>query len=514
MEISRLKLGDKYYALRHISGFTQDHMGNAVFGYTVLDDGDEKGCITVGVSRTCLAIWKHTMQDLTPEQVQEAVGRISALVLAHIKLPVELNDLIQIYPEAFKIMITSDQDFYDEQTRTLHIRSYNSPAELLKHVALDDDESDERLQAFILDLLKQYRDWSFEQPIEGSNLPKSEMPFNELLSYWFFANGKLLSNLDALSEETKIKLRSVDRGIVSAAITQTGIKASKEVSLMSEPPVQVTSSTYIKPELIKAFENKQSESDFNFRKLVKLLAQLNQNYALSNEYASAMLIRGILDHIPPLLGQANFNQVVSGYAWGRTDKEYMQQLLNSKPISDDVLHRQISGNEDLIEITNLPSSVYMNRLLQECLASKSPLPKPLAASKSKKSSTDITIKNNEVLWANWSGLTRSFQAIITIDNFNNPKPNFIEKVCIKATDSQGDPWVAETFKFQQLPLNTRYKIEPYDKQDDAVLISQQSDPNAQPGLPMPDIDIDKVNVEFAFADGAKKVIVCKAKPNS
>jgi hypothetical protein len=42
--------------------------------------------------------------------------------------------------------------------------------------------------------------------------------------------------------------------------------------------------------------------DFDFQKLIRLCEELNSSYDQGNMYASAMLTRAILDHVPPLFG--------------------------------------------------------------------------------------------------------------------------------------------------------------------------------------------------------------------
>jgi hypothetical protein len=89
---------------------------------------------------------------------------------------------------------------------------------------------------------------------------------------------------------------------------------------------------------------KEGTSAFKVTKLLKLIGELNDNYARGNTYASHALLRGLLDHIPPILGQPHFDAVVSSYRWKKTDKKYMQQLAAFRAQGDDAQHRQISGD--------------------------------------------------------------------------------------------------------------------------------------------------------------------------
>ena len=60
------------------------------------------------------------------------------------------------------------------------------------------------------------------------------------------------------------------------------------------------------------------------------------------------MLRAILDHIPPMLGCADFTAMANNYPWSRTDKGYMRNLKEVRLQGDDVLHRQISKKGDVL----------------------------------------------------------------------------------------------------------------------------------------------------------------------
>jgi hypothetical protein len=101
-------------------------------------------------------------------------------------------------------------------------------------------------------------------------------------------------------------------------------------------------------------------------KLARLVEELNDNYARGNAYSAHALLRAILDHIPPMLGCADFKAVVSNHSWGRTDKNYARRLLDFKLQADDALHRQISARTSALSMDDMPPRVWVNRILQEC----------------------------------------------------------------------------------------------------------------------------------------------------
>lgn len=130
--------------------------------------------------------------------------------------------------------------------------------------------------------------------------------------------------------------------------------------------VQVRAGRYIDPRVAASIEALPQPPRFDHTKLLKLIRELDDSYARNNAYAAHALLRAILDHIPPMLGCASFQAVGSNYPWSRTDKGYVQKLLDFRLQADDVLHRQISRRPDLLSLDDMPPRAWVNRLLQEC----------------------------------------------------------------------------------------------------------------------------------------------------
>lgn len=107
-------------------------------------------------------------------------------------------------------------------------------------------------------------------------------------------------------------------------------------------------------------------SAWNCTKLLALINELNDSYGCGRTYAAHALLRTILDHVPPLLGCADFMAVANSYAWSRTDKQYMKRLSEFRAQANDALHRPISSRADLLRIEDMPPPIATNRLLQEC----------------------------------------------------------------------------------------------------------------------------------------------------
>jgi hypothetical protein len=59
-----------------------------------------------------------------------------------------------------------------------------------------------------------------------------------------------------------------------------------------------------------------SSSQFDFKKLIRLCEEINTAYGEQCYFATAMLTRGILDHVPPVFGFRTFAEVANNYSGG------------------------------------------------------------------------------------------------------------------------------------------------------------------------------------------------------
>jgi len=107
--------------------------------------------------------------------------------------------------------------------------------------------------------------------------------------------------------------------------------------------------------------------DFDFRKLVRLCEEINAAYGLQCYYATAMLIRGLLDHVPPLFGCKTFSEVANNYpGGGRSFKETMLHLENaSRKVGDAHLHMPIRKSETLPTAQQVSCGQQLDVLLSE-----------------------------------------------------------------------------------------------------------------------------------------------------
>jgi hypothetical protein len=83
------------------------------------------------------------------------------------------------------------------------------------------------------------------------------------------------------------------------------------------------SEQFLDPVIIERI-NSTSGQSFNLSKLISFSTELNQNYSSGNYLSCALLIRAIINHIPPLFGCRTFSQVVA--TSGRSVKGILAQL--------------------------------------------------------------------------------------------------------------------------------------------------------------------------------------------
>jgi hypothetical protein len=87
---------------------------------------------------------------------------------------------------------------------------------------------------------------------------------------------------------------------------------------------------------------------FDFSKLIRMCEELNRCFAAECYLGAAMLIRSILDHVPPIFQVGRFSEVANNYTGSKSFKASMAVLENSsRNIADHHLHTQIRSHEVL-----------------------------------------------------------------------------------------------------------------------------------------------------------------------
>ncbi|HBW50701.1 MAG TPA: hypothetical protein DEF47_12430 [Herpetosiphon sp.] len=101
---------------------------------------------------------------------------------------------------------------------------------------------------------------------------------------------------------------------------------------------------YVNLDRIKELSKIQSK-DFDITKLVKLCLELNISFSNECYFAAIFILRAIIDHIPPIFGHINFDNVVSNYK-GNSGKKILNHLLVTlKNTAHINIHKPISRKE-------------------------------------------------------------------------------------------------------------------------------------------------------------------------
>jgi len=128
-----------------------------------------------------------------------------------------------------------------------------------------------------------------------------------------------------------------------------------------------TKSSYI--DLNKIDKIKKIESErYDFSKAIEILNQINLAHEQNMFFTIGMLVRALIDHIPPLFECNNFNEVSNNYKGSSSFKKLMKKLQDSlRNISDSFLHDQIRKREELPSFNQVNFIPEVDALLSELI---------------------------------------------------------------------------------------------------------------------------------------------------
>lgn len=113
---------------------------------------------------------------------------------------------------------------------------------------------------------------------------------------------------------------------------------------------------------LKSIQN----SEYDLKRLIRLCEELNIANQNDCYMSIAMIVRAIIDHIPPIFKESNFSEVANNYKGAKSFKKSMEHLNNSlKNIADSYLHIQIRKKEILPTVKQVNFSPDLDLLLSE-----------------------------------------------------------------------------------------------------------------------------------------------------
>lgn len=113
---------------------------------------------------------------------------------------------------------------------------------------------------------------------------------------------------------------------------------------------------------------KKKNGNFDFSRLTQMLKELDEAFSIGNYISVILLVRAILDHVPPIFGCNTFAEVANNYKGTKSFKDSMSHLENSsRKIADSYLHTKIRNEESLPNKTQVNFSNDLDVLLAEII---------------------------------------------------------------------------------------------------------------------------------------------------
>ncbi len=169
--------------------------------------------------------------------------------------------------------------------------------------------------------------------------------YEKLSAHW-----KLAFPGEPLPRDTDIRrhLRFAERVDFQGLLSDDFFEAeNKTVGHLSGNLQKRRSDLYVGEERIQELSS-ISNARFDLRRLINICNELNLGYQSGQIYALPLLVRSILDHIPPIFGCKNFKEVANNYSGTKSFRDSAAQLEeSSRKIGDAFLHTQIRSSESL-----------------------------------------------------------------------------------------------------------------------------------------------------------------------
>ena len=123
----------------------------------------------------------------------------------------------------------------------------------------------------------------------------------------------------------------------------------------------------IEPSLMTKLEEVESSS-MDVASLVRMCREINSSYSHGNILATALLMRTVLNHVPPVFGQETFEQVMANS--GKSLKDSFGHLENGlRKVADFHAHRKITSSESYPSAAQVePFKPQFELLIQQVMA--------------------------------------------------------------------------------------------------------------------------------------------------
>jgi hypothetical protein len=152
------------------------------------------------------------------------------------------------------------------------------------------------------------------------------------------------------------------RGIILAAQTEIDRKRNT-----GPKAIQGGADDYVAETRLQELKDIRS-SRFDLTRLIRLCEEVNVAYRGQAYLSIAMLLRAIIDHVPPIFGFKTFAEVANNYNGAISFKQAMQHLGSAlRAVADAHLHIQIRKKESLPELPQVDFRSPLDSLLGEII---------------------------------------------------------------------------------------------------------------------------------------------------
>jgi hypothetical protein len=123
---------------------------------------------------------------------------------------------------------------------------------------------------------------------------------------------------------------------------------------------------FVSPDRIEELRLVSTQAAFDLSRLLRLCEELNIVSRNECHIATAVLVRALIDHIPPVFGQREFNEVANNYAGTKSFVATAKHLQESlRKIADALLHSPIRRTESLPTATQVDFKQSLDVILGE-----------------------------------------------------------------------------------------------------------------------------------------------------
>ena len=132
-------------------------------------------------------------------------------------------------------------------------------------------------------------------------------------------------------------------GLVEGGLNQVRRKISQVPKINGA----LSKAAYVDPTRILQLRAIKSHQ-WDLKRLVRMLEELNSAHEHELHMATAMLVRAVVDHVPPIFNAKNFSEVANNFSASRSFSDQMRQLDTSlRKIADMHLHQPVRKAEAL-----------------------------------------------------------------------------------------------------------------------------------------------------------------------